>query len=252
MNGFSKLTAFSPTNYNKIDNGLIPTLNQMGYMTTFLDPYSEQFIEYSSVCKNPVLEIGSAYGIATLKALSVGATIVSNDLDARHLQILKRKCPASMQNRLTLIAGKFPHVTLPDNYFDAILTVRVLHFLDGRTLRKFLAKCYKLLTTNGKLFVVADTPYLKDWRDFTQIFEKRIRKNSKWPGIVSNTRLFKSKRIAQLPKLMHWMDQSVLHRELKLAGFNIESIEYLNRTDYPTDSRLDGRESIGAIAIKQQ
>ncbi len=250
MNDFLELTTLAPHIYNKIDNGLIPTLNQMGYMTTFLDPYSEQFIEYASTCNNPVLEIGAAYGIATLKALSVGATVVSNDLDARHLQILKSKCPASMQNRLTLVAGKFPVVALPHNYFDAILTVRVLHFLDGQTLRKFLAKCYELLTINGKLFVVADTPYLKDWQDFTQIFEKRVQKKSEWPGLVNNTRLFKSKRIPQLPKLMHWMDHSVLHRELKIAGFNIESIEYLNRIDYPTDSRLDGRESIGAIAVK--
>lgn len=49
---------------------------------------------------------------------------------------------------------------------------------------------------------------------------------------------------------MHWIDKNILQRELNVAGFNIERIEYLNRIDYPTDSRLDGRESVGAIATK--
>jgi SAM-dependent methyltransferase len=250
MNEFLELTATMLNFCSEIDSGLIPTLNKMGYMTTFLDPYSEKFIQYSANCRQPVLEIGSAYGIATLKALDNGATVVSNDLDPRHLQILKSKCPKEAHGRLTLVAGKFPEVTLSSNYFDAILTVRVLHFLDGKTLRNFLSRCYDLLTINGKLFVVVDTPYLKDWQNFIKVFEQRVKNNSEWPGLIKNTRLFNSKRIPQLPKLMHWIDINILQRELKIAGFNIERIEYLNRIDYPIDSRLDGRESVGAIAVK--
>jgi SAM-dependent methyltransferase len=235
---------------SEVDGGLVPTLNKMGYMTTFLDPYSETFIEYAATCKQPVLEIGSAYGNATLKALNNGATVVSNDLDPRHLQILRNKCPPKALTRLSLVTGRFPEVILPFDYFDAILTVRVLHFLEGKTLRNFLSRCYDILTNKGKLFVVADTPYLKDWQSFLPTFKQRLIDKAEWPGLIKNTKIFGSKRIHQLPKLMHWIDKDILKRELKRARFDIENIEYINRIDYPSDTQLDGRESVGAIAVK--
>ena len=46
------------------------------------------------------------------------------------------------------------------------------------------------------------------------------------------------------------LDKDILKRELKRAGFDIENIEYINRIDYPSDTQLDGRESVGAIAVK--
>lgn len=251
MNTLTKKSALLLKAPKEVGSGLIPTLNKMGYMTTFLDPYSEKFIKYASVCKEPILEIGSAYGNVALKALNNGATVVSNDLDPRHLQILKNMCPKNALNRLHLVSGNFPEVILPFNYFDAILTVRVLHFLEGNTLRNFLSSCYDILNTNGKLFVVADTPYLKDWASFLPTFEKRLQnKKTEWPGLIKNTRLFNSKHVHQLPKLMHWLDKDILQRELKRAHFNIKDIQYINRFDYPPDVRLDGRESVGAIAIK--
>jgi SAM-dependent methyltransferase len=247
MDALTKLTTMP----NEIDGGLIPTLNRMGYMTTFLDPYSEKFIKYSATCKNPVLEIGAAYGIASLKALNTGARVVSNDLDPRHLQILKNKCPKEALERLTLVAGKFPEdVSFSSNYFDAILTVRVLHFLEGHTLRKFLSCCYDILAPKGRFFIVADTPYLKDWQSFIPTFEERLCTNVEWPGLIENTSNFESKRIHQIPTLMHWMDPKTLQRELKYANLAVENIGYINRTDYPLDVQLDGRESVGVVAIK--
>ena len=46
------------------------------------------------------------------------------------------------------------------------------------------------------------------------------------------------------------MDVPVLTRELSWVGFEIERAEYLNRTDFPQDLRLDGRESVGIVGRK--
>ncbi len=232
------------------EDGLVPTLNKMGYMTTFLDPFSEMFVDYSTTCKKPVLEIGAAYGIASLKALSKGVTVVSNDLDPRHLKILERKCPEEYRDRLSIVVGDFVNTDFPANHFGAILTARVFHFMDGPTLRKALSRCYNILQENGKLFIVTDTLYMKDWQSFIPVFEQRIKDQIEWPGLVEDISFFGSKRVPQIPKLMHWLDQNTLKRELNLANFYVEEIAYLDRKDYPNDVRLDGRESIGTVAIK--
>ncbi len=72
------------------DSGcFIPTLNKTGYMTTQLDSFSQEFVEYASKDKRRlVLVVGAAYGIATLAALSRGANLICNNIETRHLHLL--------------------------------------------------------------------------------------------------------------------------------------------------------------------
>lgn len=230
----------------------IPTLNKMGYMTSSLDNYSRQFATYSSMCEGQVLEIGAAYGIATLEALSKGAQVLSNDLSADHLKILEKKCPEEHKERLTTRVGNFLEIELPENHFDAILMARVVHFMDGETIRKAFSRCFDLLKKDGKLFVVSDTPYMQDSISFIEVFEQRLRNKEEWPGLVEDITPIGSPSIPNLPKLFHFLDTITLKRELEFAGFYVEEVSYFSRDDYPASVRLDGREGIGAIVTKKE
>src|SRR5690606_16142727 len=77
----------------EIKENFIVTLNQMGYMFIKPEKFMQSFIDFSAEISDPVLDIGAAYGIATLAALEKGACVVANDLDKRHLDILKSKVP---------------------------------------------------------------------------------------------------------------------------------------------------------------
>ena len=48
--------------------GLIPTMNNTGFMTEALDAYSQEFVSYAGSIADEVLDIGCAYGVATLAA----------------------------------------------------------------------------------------------------------------------------------------------------------------------------------------
>jgi hypothetical protein len=69
--------------------GLIVTLNKMGYMLEQPEEYNQAFIEFASSIHPPCLEIGAAYGVSTIPALMKGAYMTSNDLSKEHLDILK-------------------------------------------------------------------------------------------------------------------------------------------------------------------
>ncbi len=75
-------------------NGFIKTLNNMGYMTSTLDPYSMAFADFAPAAPGPCLDVGAAYGVASLVALANGARMIANDIDGRHLRILLDRAPA--------------------------------------------------------------------------------------------------------------------------------------------------------------
>src|SRR5262245_39091772 len=89
--------------------GFIPTLNRMGYMTSTLDPVSLSFIKFAAELDFQVLEIGAAYGVATIPDLQKGAKMIANDLDERHLQVLKKNIPEECKPRLQTMTARFPN-----------------------------------------------------------------------------------------------------------------------------------------------
>lgn len=229
----------------------VPTLNNMGYMTKTLDPYSQAFVEYAGQMPGPVLEVGAAYGIASLAALAAGAKIYCNDLDPRHLEVIKQQAIERQLDlsRLMIVPGQFPQeITFPANTLDGVLMCRVIHFFDGETIESSLQKLYYWLKPGGKLFIVAETPYLKPLADFIPEYEKRVKEGAKWPGLITNLHQYFNDRTN--PKFIHCMDIPVLQRALTAQGFVVERIGYINRSDFPEDRRLDGRESVGVIAYK--
>lgn len=238
-----------------------------GFTTTPCDPVSQKFIEYASgVAENggTVLEIGAAFGAASLQALAQGATVFCNDIDPSNLAVVSNRYLKKTNNhqnsvtgddsKLIFVPGAFPNelVGLPKNFFDAILICRVLHFFSGGQIEKSLEQLSIHLKSGGKLFVVCETPFLKNWQQFIPEHAKRIAEGVKWPGEITNPADYESSgRAASLPKFVHWITKEILERSLTQSKFGVEYLSYIDRCgQFPNDLLLDGRESIGAVAAK--
>lgn len=238
-----------------------------GFTTTPCDPVSQKFIEYACEVagrNGTVLEIGAAFGSASLQALAKGAKVFCNDIDPSNLAVVRNrhvKADSIQQasvtgddSKLIFVPGSFPDelAGLPKNYFDAILICRVLHFFTGEQIEKSLEQLSTHLKPGGKLFIVCETPYLKNWQRFIPEFEKRVIEGVKWPGEITNPADYESSgRVASLPKFVHWINKEVLEKSLTQTKFGVEHLSYIDRYgQFPSDLLLDGRESIGAIVAK--
>lgn len=232
--------------------GFVKTLNKTGFMTTRLDPFSRKFVEFAGKAPGPSLEIGSAYGVATLPILKKGLPIIANDLSAHHLRILKNRVPKKFQKNLTLLPGRFPdNIKLPKNSIGSILACRILHFLEGPILRRGLKKMFSWLKLGGKIFIIGETAYLGTLLKFIPVYEKRRRQGLIWPGHAKNVFFDLPPLFTKnLPPFFHAFDIPMLERELKRAGFDVEKAHTFSRPYYPKIVRLDGRESVGIIGKK--
>jgi SAM-dependent methyltransferase len=238
-------------------NGFVKTLNQMGYMTSSIDPYSQEFVTFAAQncgpkVGKPALDIGAAYGVATLEALRAGAQVIANDIEPKHLEILKSRASNLNQTNLILKPGAFPNgLELPEESIGALLICRVLHFFNGPQIENAAAQIFKWLTPGGKVFVVAETPYLKNFQTFIPTYEARKKDRHPWPGFIDNVQAIAPDRGVALPPTIHFLDPEILTRVFTQAGFVVEKSEVFARPDFPLDLQLDGRESVGLIARKK-
>lgn len=236
-----------------------------GFTTTPCDPVSKSFLEYTeeiSRTGGSILEVGAAFGAASLLALEKGATVYCNDIDAKNLAVVRSRYLHGVEElsstgdnpSLVLVPGSFPDelLGLPQNFFDAILICRVMHFFTGAQIEKSLRSLSSFLKPGGKVFVVCETPFLKNWQKFLPEYEKRLQTNVQWPGEINNPADFESSgRASSLPEFVHWITKEIMEEVLNRTNFGIEHIAYIDRSgQFPEDLLFDGRESIGAIAIK--
>lgn len=242
---------------NETTGKFIKTYNKFGgFTTTASDSYSCQFIDFANSINNGVfLEIGAAFGCASLNILSNNNQLFCNDIEANNLAIVfQRALQSNTHHNLKLIPGEFPDelINLPKNSFDAILICRVLHFFSGEKILQSLNLLYDLLKPNGKLFIVCETPYLRNWQKFIPEYEHRVIQGWNWPGEINNPADFESSgRASTLPKFVHWLTKDILDQILIKTKFTIEKSSYIDRIgQFPNDLLLDGRESVGAIARK--
>ena len=166
--------------------GAIPALNGRGFMLEALDDYAEGFAREAAAGSGESLDIGCAYGVATLAALERGARICACDMEPQHLALLEQRTPESQRSRLRTLVGVLPGVSFPPSSFDAILASRVLHFLTGDDLRLALAAMSDWLKPGGHLFLVADTPYMPRWNQVVPAYEAARSAGDPWPGYIAD------------------------------------------------------------------
>lgn len=221
----------------------------MGWTSTELSPLSRLFVEF---CREnagaKVLDIGAAYGIASMAALEAGAHVVANDLDKEHLEEIRRR--AGDHPRLELKPGKFPrYLHFEDSTLDAVHASNVFHFLTGNQLVAGFRAIARWLRPGGKLFVQAATPWQSPFAGFLPEYERRVEAGVKWPGYVARLGEFVTHRqFGQMPREIHLLDGRILARLAEDAGLRVERVWLYRRPDLPQSIQLDGRESVALVA----
>ena len=236
------------------DKYLISTLNQMGFVTKSLDPFSQLFVDYAKNTEAPCLDIGAGFGVATLSALKQGARMIANDIDQRHLDIIKSEAKKiNCSQNLELSFGLFPQQLIFDaDSIAGILICRVLHFYPGEVIQEGLKKCYHWLKKGGKIFIIADSIYHRVMKDSLVAYFSKKEAGELFPGMISNFNTAVGPELGRhLPEAFHLFDTDILSRLLLEAGFSVEKVEYFARPDYPEMARNDGREGIAIVAVKE-
>jgi SAM-dependent methyltransferase len=208
--------------------GWVPTLNQKGWMHVEVIGPAADFVAHASTHQGWSLDIGCAYGAQTIAALKTGARVVANDIDRRHLQLVQRAVPTELSLNLRTRVGAFPNLRLPGNAFGSILASNVLHFLDGPTLERAIARMFNLLQSNGKVFIKVISPYNTPFLErYTPHYEQRKAAGEKWPGVVQDMRTFLgSERGDQVIGMTHYLEPDILAPAFERAGFRIDQAEF--------------------------
>ncbi len=235
----------------EMEQGLIPTDDKMGIMTRELGPAAREFVELAKSAKRPLLDIGAAYGNATLPALRHGATVIAVDLSPTELAILQQSAEAEEQKRLVVMPARFPEqIDFLNASLEGVLGGQILHFLDGPTLETALQKIHRWLVPGGKLFAITITPSLSFYRKFWDEYHSRKTRGDRWPGVFNPRDVAPPEWRDQLPDLIHMFDVDILGRAAREAGFQIETLEYFCFENFPDKHRTDGREFLTLTAVK--
>lgn len=227
----------------------IPTLNKMGYMKTDLDEYTTDFIKCAREFKEPVLEIGCAYGFIVQKVLEENGCIIASDLSQEHLiTLLKQTNPDYLKN-LYLYPGRFPdEISLPANSLRAVLASRILHFINGEDIEAGLDKIHNWLKPKGRFYFVAVTPYHESISEhFLPQYEQNVRNNVKWPGEIENQWDIAPQHKDYVQPYLHVFDIPLLNQLLPKHGFRIDKIDYFT---YVGDTTGGEKGHVGLIATK--
>lgn len=233
-------------------SGLKATLNHTGYMTTNLDRYLQSFIEYSAASQDTVLDMGAAYGVATIPVLAKGAEVVAVDIEYRHLDILKKHVPLAVQARLKTVIGGLPDIDFPENSFSAILCSRVLHFLRGEDIDVAMNKFKLWLKPKGRLYLITETPYFGVWKAIIPEYERRKASGERWPSFMADFMQYHhpDADVSVAPPMLNPLDKWQLERMCNEVGLEIVESSYIDRKLFGSLAYYDGRESAAVIAEK--
>lgn len=229
------------------------TQNKKGF-TYQLTSFGKAFINAAAKSPYPVMDIGSAYGVATLPALLHGAHVIAVDLDGTHLNVLQESVDPSLRTRLHTFQKRFPDFDMRSESLGAVYMSQVLPFLTGKEIEEGVRKIYDWLVPGGEAFVVTFTPYIRHVNSFVPVYEARKRHGNRWAGYIDDLSNFSDQPeiFQQLPNQIHHIDADDLRWVFEEAGFIIDEIRYFGEEEgpLPPGIRLDGRERVGLIARK--
>ncbi len=229
---------------------VVPTLNGRGYMFEALDPISKAFTNFAAKQEGAALDIGCAYGVATLAALDKGARLVACDMDSRHLEILTSRCSEQFRDNLTTIVGKLPDVTFQSQSFSAILASRILHFLTGEEIEQSVKSMSEWLEPGGKLFLVSDTPFMPPWNAQVNTYKEKKKNGDPWPGLVLDFQSYfaEDRQTGPYPDFLNPLDPDILSRICEQAGLVVERAEFFGLQR--PGAKPNGYEHAACVAAK--
>ena len=234
--------------------GLIPTLNRKGFMNETLNQVSQAFVDFAGSCESQILDMGCAYGVATLPALAAGACVTACDMDVGHVEILQSRVPADQQWRLTPCVGEMPNIEFIRETFGAIHCSRLVHFLKPDEVRLGFEQMAKWLRPGGKLFLVSDTPYAGYWSATVPDYLARKAAGEDWPGFIADTRPLlrpdSAKAQSGGPFHLNPMDPDILAREAERVGLKVEEVRFLPSVSKAERDRPLSQNQAGLIAVK--
>ncbi|MBY0462494.1 MAG: class I SAM-dependent methyltransferase [Alphaproteobacteria bacterium] len=232
------------------------TFNKMGFdiNSTNLSWVAEEFINFCQEYPGEyVLDVGAGYGFLSRKALSKGVFVISNDIEMQHL-LYSRKKVKNPDEILSLFLNTtpFPYLDIPKNFLRAIILHRVLHFLPGKEVDLGLENAMTWLKKGGKVYIMVMSSEHIGYREkVLPEFERRKKKGDPWPGMYLDVEEHLPDQAYSLPKQLHIMDQEILRNALERHGFEIERMGYVSMQGFGTETARDGKEAIGAIAVKK-
>lgn len=231
--------------------GFIPTLNRMGYMDAVPDCINQAFIRYAQEQRERVLDIGCAYGLASIPLAKTQVEVVACDADKRHLTLLQKSLTKEERKFIVLM-----HKVIPDTLsfkpesFQAILASMVLHFLTPDKILQSFQLIFQWLKPGGKFFATFSSPYQGTLTTFREIFNERKKQNCPWPGVIENLSTYVPERAKDLPSYFYIMDIDTLRNVAEQTLFEIIDLFYYTKEKIPKDIQLDGREYLGLVCRK--
>jgi len=230
----------------------IPTLNQTGFMTPDQNPFNNSFIDFAATSNHPVLDVGAAYGLTSLPALQKGALVIANDIDPRHLLLLREHVEEQSRNRLFLNTKRFPNETdFPDQSIGAILLCRIVHFLNGEEMDQAIEKMTKWLVPGGRIFVITMSAHHHLLTSFLPTYQQKAEEQIPWPGVINNMHEIAPDLKSQIPNFLHVMDRQSLGKAFERHGFKIIEDSLFDYTRAKA-KKSDGKGYYGIIVEKNK
>lgn len=229
--------------------GAVRTLNGRGFMLTAIDDFAREFIEQAAAHPgSEALDLGCAYGVATLAALAAGARVCACDMEARHLAAVEEQTPARDRPRLRTVRGILPEVQFAPASFGNILASRVIHFLTGADVTRAIASMAQWLQPGGRLYLVVDTPYMPSWNAIVPAYESAKAAGNRWPAFIADFSPYVSPPGARDagPAFLNPLDPDILERECRACGLEVERSGWFGLRRLGSES--NGREHAGCVA----
>lgn len=242
--------------HNFDERGFESTQNTRGFMHT-LNEISQAFIDFAEKAPGLIVDIGAAYGIATIPIINKQIPVIACDIEQKHLTEIAKRIDPNLKQYLKTKKGQFPdEINFDSNSVGAILLSHILPFLNPDELDIAFQKLSNWVVADGKVFIVCYTPYIGCFKNFLPIYEKRIASGVKWPCWVENNVLdyleAPENVLSHLPNTMNYLDIPILTEALEANNFVIEKANYLDPVlnNIPQGIIADGREWCGIIAKK--
>lgn len=217
---------------------------------------SREFICQPAIDNLPLLDIGAGDGRVVIACLGEGKKVIANDIDKRHLNIIKQQTPSHLLPNLTTNSDKFAdNLTFTKHSLSAIHFNQILGFLTPEQIERGIKQIKKWLVPGGKVYIVNYTPYNTTAEKFIPIFERNLKDGISWPGYIPRLRDYCRDQsvMYNLPDISATLlDPITLEKHFKSEGFIIEQAKYIGGEEHgvPEKFRIDGREWVAFIARK--